>query len=304
MKMMMTAAAGLAAVLVSTGAAMAGTAFPGPAQFQSNRNLYYVSQQIENAVDQLQGDSHDYGGHRVDAMNDLNAARNDLASALSYWRGHGSPRSIEEAVNRVTAPFPSSMNQYESNQNLRAVRIDIDSAINALNGDATDYGGYKEQAIDNMQAARSQIDAALKYWYDSMHGGGGAAASNANLRFVEAHAEAAVARLDDDRHDYGGHRVAAIGDIQQGIGYLNDALSFVRSGMGPMPGGMIPQTLPNIGQTQSNDSLADARAHLETAIDALQRDNHDYNGYRLRAIQSFQAARQQLLLALAFRASQ
>ena len=51
-------------------------------------------------------------------------------------------------------------------------------------------------------------------------------------------------------------------------------------------------------QFASNENIEFVRRYVERAIDMLQHDAHDYNGYRLKAIADLQAARQQLLLAL------
>jgi hypothetical protein len=51
---------------------------------------------------------------------------------------------------------------------------------------------------------------------------------------------------------------------------------------------------------QSDQSLRWARARVEFDIDMLQRDQHDYDGHRVKAIESFQDAHQQLGLALAY----
>jgi len=76
---MMTAAAAIAAVLVS-----AATAYAQPAQQGSNRNLSFVSAHIESAIDQLQNDSHDYGGHRAAAMHGLKGAVAQVQKALQH----------------------------------------------------------------------------------------------------------------------------------------------------------------------------------------------------------------------------
>jgi hypothetical protein len=51
---------------------------------------------------------------------------------------------------------------------------------------------------------------------------------------------------------------------------------------------------------QSDNNLRYARARVERDIDMLQRDQHDYDGYRVKAIDSLQDARHQLQVALAY----
>ena len=63
---------------------------------------------------------------------------------------------------------PAMYAQYErgpqgSDRNLRAVRSHIDAQINQLQNDQHDYGGHRVRAIADLQAARAEIDAALRF---------------------------------------------------------------------------------------------------------------------------------------------
>jgi hypothetical protein len=51
---------------------------------------------------------------------------------------------------------------------------------------------------------------------------------------------------------------------------------------------------------QSDQGLRWARSRVESDIDMLQRDQHDYDGHRVKAIEAFQDGRNQLDLALAY----
>ena len=51
---------------------------------------------------------------------------------------------------------------------------------------------------------------------------------------------------------------------------------------------------------QTDNNLRWARARVDRDIDMLQRDQHDYDGHRVRAIDDFQDARGQLALALSY----
>lgn len=55
----------------------------------SAKNLVHVRRRLEAMIDQLQRDAHDYGGYRVKAIADLQAARNDIQTAISYDATHG-----------------------------------------------------------------------------------------------------------------------------------------------------------------------------------------------------------------------
>jgi len=416
---MLTVAAALAAVLVSTGAAYSRPASTAPAtsqpqsttqgerrgQFASNRDIREAHQHVDRAIDRLQHDAEDYGGHRVAAVEDLQQANQALDQALSFvhnnrnrnGNGNGQVSGLPipgnpsgQPVGRPVSPSGTTggsgpvigrplppgttgttsgtakstvgTNEFErgqvgSNENLENTRREVEAAIDSLNRDASDYGGFKAQAIDRLQAARSELDAALDFVHQRgvQNGGGGQRVSDANLQFVKENVDTAISRLNSDAHDYGGHRVLAIEDLQDADGLLSKALAFDQThdqNGNPIPNAVVPGTtgtLPIgrpvapsnpgsttggtmpvgrpippsnpttttagrpvapapvggnvIGQGASNDSLADAHKHLLKAIDALQRDRHDYGGFRAMTIDKLQAARQQLEAALAFRHS-
>jgi len=55
----------------------------------SDQNLRREYRKLEQVIDGLQRDQRDYGGHRVQAIQDLQQARQQLEDALEYDRTHG-----------------------------------------------------------------------------------------------------------------------------------------------------------------------------------------------------------------------
>lgn len=51
------------------------------------------------------------------------------------------------------------------------------------------------------------------------------------------------------------------------------------------------------GERGSHQNIARVRREVERSIDQLQRDNHDFGGHRLQAVELLQQARNQLLMA-------
>jgi len=338
MKIMVTAAA-LAAIVVSAGTAMAMPVAPRPVasqppqvqkrnQQQSNQNIRLARRHIEIAIDGLQRDASDYGGHKEAARDDLGVARQFLDQALAArggrnGGGNGGPVPVTR-TNTAVNPVPvvpsnggngngnnDNRNQRGSTENIMDVRSHVEAAIDALNQDRTDYGGYKARAIEKLQQARQELDAAVDFIRNPgvRNGGTGEGVSNSNLRFVNEHVNTAISNLQSDRNDYGGHRVAAISDLQTASSDIAQALAFdkahpgtaqVRNGAPVSPVTMSNTSTNQIGQHQSNQSLVNARQNLEHAIDALARDAHDYGGFRVKAMQAMQAARTQIDQALQF----
>lgn len=58
----------------------------------SDQNLRREMRRLEQVIDMLNRDQHDYGGHRVQAIQDLQRARQQLEDALEYDRTHGPGR--------------------------------------------------------------------------------------------------------------------------------------------------------------------------------------------------------------------
>jgi len=340
MKIMVTAAA-LAAIVVSAGTAMAMPVAPRPVasqppqvqkrnQQQSNQNIRLARRHIEIAIDGLQHDASDYGGHKEAARDDLGVARQFLDQALAArggrGGGNGSPVPVN-VTNTAVNPVPvvptnggngngdggnnDLRNQRGSTQNIMNVRSHVEAAIDALNQDRTDYGGFKSRAMEKLQQARHELDAAVDFIHNPgvRNGGTGEGVSNSNLRFVNEHVNTAISNLQSDRNDYGGHRVAAISDLQTASSDIASALAFdkahpgtaqVRNAAVVSPVTMTNTSTNQMGQHQSNQSLANARQSLEQAIDALGRDAHDYGGFRVKAMQAMEAARTQIDQALQF----
>lgn len=66
-------------------------------------------------------------------------------------------------------------------------------------------------------------------------------------------------------------------------------------------GALIPaKSFAAVPPQQSDNNLRWARAHVERDIDMLQRDQRDYGGHRVKAIEDFQSARTQLTLGLTY----
>ena len=55
----------------------------------SDRNIRVEMRKVEQAIDMLQRDRRDYGGHREQAIDLLQRARQQLEDALEYDNSHG-----------------------------------------------------------------------------------------------------------------------------------------------------------------------------------------------------------------------
>ena len=80
--------AGAVAGTLAGGVASAQQIVPNSAAVRgdrgSDRNLRVEIRRLEGVIDMLQNDRHDYNGHRVRAIEDLQRARTELAAGLKY----------------------------------------------------------------------------------------------------------------------------------------------------------------------------------------------------------------------------
>ena len=271
---------------------------------ESDENLRFTRAYLDHAVDMLSHDKADYGGHRVAAMNDINVARDDLTAALRFDKNPQDavkPTDFRPEDNDI-ATFVRG--QRASNENVEDVKTIVERSIAMLQNDAHDYGGFRAKAIGSLESARDQLADAISF--REAHSGqeSGATASDENLRFTRLYVDRAVDMLQHDQHDYAGHRVNAISDLQSAQADLAQALKLDAAKEDSMlPAHMRPEDndLDNFfqrGQFTSDQNIAFVRRTVERAIDMLQADQHDYNGFRVKAIDNLEKARQQLLLAL------
>ena len=125
-------------------------------------------------------------------------------------------------------------NGRQSDNNLRYARARVERDIDMLQRDQHDYDYHRVKAIDDLQDARNQLQIALTY--DRFHDyspaavplvgeANGSNRSDRNLAYVRSDVEQVVDMLQRDNTDYGGHRVDAIGFLQQSREQLSDALA-------------------------------------------------------------------------------
>ncbi len=155
---------------ISALALMAGLVMGAPAQARtdcsSNSNLAHVHRRLDGAIDQLQHDQRDYGGHRVDAINDLQNARAQLVEA-EQWAVNDDREN--PACTRAYGPTGGSDEnwgtraQTGSNRDIWSVRSWVERMIDQLQRDQHDYDGHRIAAINAMQAARAQLVDAEQY---------------------------------------------------------------------------------------------------------------------------------------------
>jgi hypothetical protein len=145
-----------AALILSIQATAPASAQMTPSgQNMSNHDIRHVRHRLEIDLTQLQHDDRDYGGHRVNAINDIQAARNELLAAEKFE--HGQAMSPYMGANGAE---PGVRSQGNSNQNIWRVEKSLERLIDQLQQDAHDYGGHRIAAIGDLKNARTELLAA------------------------------------------------------------------------------------------------------------------------------------------------
>lgn len=84
--------ASLAALVFAATSFAAGAAFTASAQARtewgSAANMYAARNHLGDIIAHLQRDNHDYGGHRVAAIGDMQRAQSEITQALAYDSAH------------------------------------------------------------------------------------------------------------------------------------------------------------------------------------------------------------------------
>jgi hypothetical protein len=131
-------AIGLAAAALGGGT----KALAQPHQGASNNSLRDYYGVVAELVDELGFDQRDYGGRRVTAIADLNAAKSELLQALQYRH---------QVLRQQTGSDNSLREEYKR----------LQQVIARLTADNTDYGGHKATALADLQKAQTELEAAL-----------------------------------------------------------------------------------------------------------------------------------------------
>lgn len=181
-------------------------------QVNSDKNLTHVQNYLERAINMLSHDGNVYGGYRIKAINDLQAARNQLAVAL-------------------TSVNPNQ----SSDSNVRYSRAYIEHGIDMLNHDTTNYGGHRAAAVRAMQTADNDLLLALRAdkadesvpsvadlaqpsnWVR------GQKQSNQNIVYARTYVDHAITMLHQDNHDYNGYRAQAVAQLNVARVQLQEA---------------------------------------------------------------------------------
>lgn len=129
---------------------------------QSDSNLRWARRRVEENIDMLQRDRHDYGGYRARAITLFQQARTQLTLGLKFDTGRENmTRSAVFA--RPDAQMVYVRGECASDLNLNVVRRNIEHIMDVLQRDNGDYGGHRVAALKLLGSGREMLKDAIQY---------------------------------------------------------------------------------------------------------------------------------------------
>lgn len=125
-----------------------------------------------------------------------------------FAAGAGTAAALLLATRGTIAPASAEPSQLDSDADVWRVRGRLEGMVSQLNGLEADYNGQRVAAINALQAAKADLDAAVKV--RGMNDG----LSDAIMRVALVEADEMIKRLSADRGDYNGQKSAAIDKLQ------------------------------------------------------------------------------------------
>ncbi len=161
-------------VLIAGGIALAATLFLGTtgprdaalaqSQAQSNHSLDALAQRINDDIVSLNGDTTDYGGHRVEAIRFMQIAHNQIAASEQFAAANGHTANAMSPGQAVAqANGGQRRPQAGSNENIVYVQNDLRGIMSQMNSDSYDYGGHKTKSVNALNNAVNSLEQALQY---------------------------------------------------------------------------------------------------------------------------------------------
>jgi len=131
-------------------------------QAQSDSNMRWAYNHIENNIEFLQNDRRDYGGYRVRAISLFQQARQQILLGLRYDNGREDVPPPAGFV-RPDKDMVALRSDCASDANLNVVRRNVEHIIDVLQRDLGDYGGHRVKAISLLQQGRESLKDAIQY---------------------------------------------------------------------------------------------------------------------------------------------
>jgi hypothetical protein len=124
--------------------------------------MHAAKDDLEKAMKSLKKATADKGGHRERAMDLVSRAITAVNRGIDYDRSHFTPgrrrrnTDFDENILLSASVMPDQPNMVNA-------RTSLQNALGNLNAASADKGGFREQAIDLVRQAISEVNAGIEY---------------------------------------------------------------------------------------------------------------------------------------------
>jgi hypothetical protein len=126
---------------------------PSKANAEEHKTLYRAHYELEEAKSDLKTASHDFGGHRVKALEAVDAAISQIDVCL-------------KAVGDKVGAYKPEMTIYKGYKNCPHIRhaiVELRASRTEMKEAKHDFGGHREKAIKDIDYAIEQLEKAIEF---------------------------------------------------------------------------------------------------------------------------------------------
>jgi hypothetical protein len=152
-----------------------------------------------------------------------------------FGQEHFMVRSLAFSTLFLVWQLPGALAGGAKHPHMHRALHELREARTELKEASHDFGGHRVKALEAVNAAIKEIDAGLKAVGDNIKGAGKPAADiykkythHPHIHHAIHELRAAHTQLKEAKHNFGGHREAALRDIHVAIEQLELALKFAR----------------------------------------------------------------------------
>ncbi len=126
---------------------------PSKANAEEHKTLYRAHYELKEAQVELKGAAHDFGGHRVKALEAVDAALIQINDCL---------KAVGDKVGAYK-PEATLYKNYKNHPHIRHAIVELRASRNELKESRIDFGGHRDKAIKDIDYAIEQLEKSLEF---------------------------------------------------------------------------------------------------------------------------------------------
>jgi hypothetical protein len=134
----------------------AGLLFPGLSLGggKPHPHIHHALFELREARSELKAAGHNFGGHRREAIRDIDSAVGQLEKALKF---SGDKRPFKGN------PKAEVYKKYATYPHIRHAVVELKETVSELKAASHNYGGHRQRALDATRAAITQLEVCIKF---------------------------------------------------------------------------------------------------------------------------------------------